>query len=672
MNISKSKYLLFVLFIGFVFVNGFSQNIIQRDTLILDKYPGIFSVALRTSQNKLLKNGAAKFDSELYKDSLSQQFFKLNIQGNYKDDRYHGYWAFSELVYVLQIENIVHNKKHQLDYKLNGTESRVVMRFTNGQATGRWMIDNYTIMNGVQKDLQNSGFIFCENGVFTGAFSYSNEKENISISGNLNNQGFLHGVLKIKWLDSEKGEISEERLYQDGFLLQISRFENEDTKPFMLIEFADVQQLLNDLQNNRINQNSRIQMSDKHYGILFDNGYTEQDLRLHAQKFGNDIISSFFESFQRFINVESQAFEKPIAKLTRRFIYQYNDPSPWEPIEMKIDDLLTKTKEFINAPSNILYAEQSDSVARAWTIMNHILEKTLILEDVVQKHKTDFFDTRDRNNYYASGVTGLNKKEVLYFRNRKNENISIDFSPPTLVDTPENFMDQIDAYLRFLLMKFEKNQLIAFNQVTDLEQRENLKTIDSLIVHFEQLNENFYGEISELSNTPFENLSFEQKIFFLAHQRKLSQLRKNYLNKIEYTEKTDLGRQYIDAMQNLSDNQKRLADIGRRQKRIDSLFTIYEDNPFDYRKIELPILSQIKEKGLLLFRHYAELLFAETRSDKFIQRLAAIEQLLDKLEYYAANYNKQEVQALNRALRRESVPNRIERLFEIRIDNDNE
>lgn len=672
MNISKSKYLLFVLFIGFVFVNGFSQNIIQRDTLILDKYPGIFSIALRTSQNKLLKNGAAKFDSELYKDSLSQQFFKLNIQGNYKDDRYHGYWAFSELVYVLQIENIVHNKKHQLDYKLNGTESRVVMRFTNGQATGRWMIDNYTIMNGVQKDLQNSGFIFCENGVFTGAFSYSNEKENISISGNLNNQGFLHGVLKIKWLDSEKGEISEERLYQDGFLLQISRFENEDTKPFMLIEFADVQQLLNDLQNNRINQNSRIQMSDKHYGILFDNGYTEQDLRLHAQKFGNDIISSFFESFQRFINVESQAFEKPIAKLTRRFIYQYNDPSPWEPIEMKIDDLLTKTKEFINAPSNILYAEQSDSVARAWTIMNHILEKTLILEDVVQKHKTDFFDTRDRNNYYASGVTGLNKKEVLYFRNRKNENINIDFSPPTLVDTPENFMDQIDAYLRFLLMKFEKNQLIAFNQVTDLEQRENLKTIDSLIVHFEQLNENFYGEISELSNTPFENLSFEQKIFFLAHQRKLSQLRKNYLNKIEYTEKTDLGRQYIDAMQNLSDNQKRLADIGRRQKRIDSLFTIYEDNPFDYRKIELPILSQIKEKGLLLFRHYAELLFVETRTDKFIQRLAAIEQLLDKLEYYAANYNKQEVQALNRALRRESVPNRIERLFEIRIDNDNE
>lgn len=672
MSLSQPKYGLSVLFTLIVIINGVAQNTYVRDTVILDKYPGVFSVQLRTGQSKAIKNGAAKFDSELYADSLSNAFSKLTIQGSYKDGKYHGYWTFSELIYLLQIENIVHNKKHQLDYKLNGTESRVVMRFTHGQATGRWMIDNYIIQNGVQKDLQNSGFIFCDNGVYTGSFSYSNEKENISISGNLNNQGFLHGALKITWLDSVKGKISEERLYQDGFLLLISRFENDDNKPFMVIEYADVQQLINDIQNNRSPQNNQIQMSDKHYGILFDNGYTSQDLRLSVQQDGNEIIERFFESFERFISVQSNEFEKPIAKLTRRFVYQYNDPYTWESIGLKIETLLAKTKEFINSPSNVLYAEQSDSVARALAIMNHIFEKTLILEDVVLKNTSSFFDTRDRNNFYALGVPGLNKRETLYFRNKKNENVSIDFSPPTLVDTPQNFMDQIDAYLNFLTMKFEKNQLIAFTQVKDLEQRGNLQTVDSLIVHYEQLNESYFGEISLLTKIPFENLRFEQKIFFLAYQRKLSQLRKNYLNKTEYSEKMDIGKQYIDAMQNLSDNQKRLSDIGRRQKRIDSLFTIYEDNPFDYRKIEIPILGQIKEKGLLLFRHYAELLFAETRTERFIHRLAAIEQLLDKLEHYAANYNTSEVQALNRALRRESVPNRIERLFEIRIDNDNE
>jgi hypothetical protein len=672
MNTVLNKCTSIFLFIGIVSLKVFSQNIIERDTLILDKYQGVFGISIRTNQNKISKNGSASFSSQLYKDSLTNQLYKLNINGNYKDNRYHGYWTFSELNYLLQIENITHNKKHQLDYRLNGIESRVVMRFTNGQATGRWMIDNYTIQNGIQKDLQNSGSILCDNGIFTGSFSYSNEKENISITGNLNNNGFLHGVLKISWLDTLKGKISEERLYQDGFLLQVSRYEKEDNKPFVVIEYTDVQQLILDIQNNKGEQSSRIQMSAKHYGILFDNGYTSQDTRLNIQKKGNEIIDHFFRSFERYVSIHTEEFDMPIAKLTRRFIYEYKDPNPWEGLSSQIDVLRTKTKEFINAPSNILYAEQSDSVARALAIMNHIYDKTLLLEDVVDKHKSNFFDSRDRNNYYNQGVPGLNRRETLYYKNKKNENISIDFSPPTLVDRPENFMDQIEAYLNFLFIKFDRNQSIAFTQVIDLEQRENLKTVDSLIIYHEQFNEAFYGEIATLTKTPFENLRFEQKIFFLAYQRKLSQLRKNYLNKTEYAEKIDIGKQYIDAMQNLSDNQKRLSDIGRRQKRIDSLFTIYEDNPFDYRKIELPILSQIKEKGLLLFRHYAELLFAETRSDKFNLRLVAIDQLLDKLEYYAANYNKQEVQALNRALRRESVPNRIERLFEIRIDNDNE
>lgn len=673
MTITRSKYLLFPMFMLFTVMNSRSQNTLSRDTLVLGKYSGAFGVQLKTAQGKTIKNGSALFDSDLYKDTVANQFFKLNIQGSYKDGRYHGYWTFSELAYVLQINNIIHNKKHQLEYNLNGTESRVVMRFTNGQPTGRWMIDNYTIQNGAQRDLQNSGFIFCEKGVFTGSFSYVNENKNISITGNLNNQGFLHGVLKISWLENDKRKITEDRLYQDGFLLQISRYENEDRRPFMLIEYTDVQELINNIQKNSSNvSNSHVKMSDKHYGILFDNGYTHEDLRLNIQMEGNDIIANFLGSFDRYISVESDEFDKPIAKLTRRFVYQYNDPQSWENLAIRLDDLHRKTKEFINSPSNLLYAAQSDSLARALTLMNHIYEKVMILDDVLTKNISDFFDTRNRNNFYSLGVPGLNKKETIFYRNKKNENISVDFSPTTLVDTPENFMDQIDAYLSFLESKYSRNQTIAFTQVSDLEQRENLKNIDSLIIHLEQLNESYFGEIAVLNKTPFESLRFEQKIFFLSYQRKLSQLRKNYLTKSEYVEKIEIGKQYIDAMQNLSENQNRLSEVGKRQKRIDSIFTIYEENPFDYRKIELPILSQIKEKGLLLFRHYAELLFAETRPDRFLQRLAAIEQLLDKLEYYAANYNAREVQALNRALRRESVPNRIERLFEIRIENDNE
>lgn len=656
--------LFFSLFLG---ANLHAQNKLLRDTLILDQYAGVFSFDTKTTQENTFKNGNAKFESTLYRDNLSDKLLKLNIQGSYKDNRYHGYWTFSELQYILKIRDITQLKSHQLEYDLNGFESRVVMRFTNGKATGRWLIDNYIIQNGKQRDLQNSGFIFCEQGVFTGTFSYTNEKEQFSVEGNLNGAGFLNGLLRFTWMDTLKGIITEERLYQDGFLLQLSRFENNDSKPFVFVEYNDVKDQLIRIQND---PSSKIQISENAYGIAFDNGYNPLDLRLQMQEKGNDIVASFLSSFDRYLQGNSDEFDKPLAKLTRRFIFQYQDPEVLGTIESKLENILHKTKDFINSPSNILYATQSDTVSKALSIMRHLQEKALIIEDVIEKNNSGFFEIRNRNNFYANGVPGLNKKETIYYRNKKNENVSFEYIPTILVNSPENLLEQIDEYLNFLEFKFNKHQLIAFNQVSDLEEMAALSRIDSLIIYYENKNESYYGNVEELAKSPFESLRFEQKIYLLAHQKKLAQLRKNYILKLEYQDKIEVGNQYVEALQNLEEHELRLVRIGERQKRIDSLFTIYEDNPFDYRKIELPILGQIKEKGLLLFRHYAELLYAETRPERFEQRILLLEQLLDKLDYYAANYQNQEVIGLNRAMRRESVPARIERLFEIGIEHE--
>lgn len=642
-----------------------SQNKMQRDTTILNQYAGVFSFDVKTSASSVLKNGSAKFESSLYQDSLLSNLLKLNIQGSYKDNRFHGYWTFSELLYTLNIKDISQLKTHQLEYELNGFESRVVMRFINGKATGRWLIDNYVIENGKQKDLQNSGFIFCEDGVFTGAFSYTNEEEQFSVQGNLNGLGYLNGALRLSWIDSLKGRIVEERLYQDGFLLQLSRYENNDSQPYLFIEYNDVKDQLIRIQND---PSSKIRISDGHYGIDFDNGYHAQDLRLKMQIAGNEIVEHFLESFERYLHGESNEFDPPVAKLTRRFVFAYNDPNLMHELESKLETVLEKTNEFINSPSNILYAAQSDTVAKALSIMTHLHEKALIIEDVLQKNKSGFFEIRNRNNFYANGVSGLNKNETIYYRNKKNEMVPFEYQPTILINSPSDLLEKLDAYLDFLLFKFNKHQLIAFNQVSDLEEREELRRIDSLIIFYEQKNDTYFGSIDELSKKPFESLRFEQKIYLLTHQKKLSLLRKNYIVKTDFIEKIDIGTQYVVALQNLNENELRLARIGQRQMRIDSLFTIYEDNPFDYREIELPILSQIKGKGLLLFRHYAELLYSETRPERFVERLELIEQLLNKLEYYAANYQNQEVIGLNRAVRRESVPARIERLFEIGIE----
>lgn len=664
---AKRFYILFCVlgYNAFQLLNA--QQKIEGDTTMLNIYKGKFSQQFTSKQGSQVKDGVFNFQSEVMRDVEKDQLNKLTIQGTYKDGFYHGYWGFSELNYDLTIENIVQGKSHVLDYSLNGSETRAVMRFNLGKASGRWMIDEYKIENSRQKELHNNGFIFCNSGYYNGEFSFKNDKDYSSVQGQLNADGFLNGPLLLRWRDENNREIREERIYQDGFLLIINRYEGADQRPFMVVEFNDVQQQLIDLQKNTKTQ---IKISDAYYGVHFDNGYRESDLRLQSQVEGNALLERFLSVFDRYLGDNNQGFDHPEIRFTKRFVFDYGDDfEQIKSISARTQTVIKNAEQFLNTPSNILYAAQSDSISRSMTVMNQVLQKSLIIQDAIHKIESGFFNHRNRDIYYSSGVKGLDKNENLYYKTKKDSTLSA-WTPSRLITNPNNLLDDMETYLQFLEFKYQRHQSTTALNVADLAQSSTLVRIDSLIVHFESVTSKLYGSPETLSNLPYEKLNFEQKIFLLSNQKKLTQLRKNYLSKIEFTEKKDIGNQYIEIMSSLSDNYDRLLTVGQRQKQIDSLFTIFQDNPFDYRMVEIPILSQIKEKGLLLFRHYAEQLYSETRVDRFEHRLNQLELLLDRLKYFAENHNDSEVMNINRAVRRESVPSRIERIFNIGNDKD--
>lgn len=651
-----------ILFVICFFTVLRAQKIVQGDSTILNIYKGQFNKTYQLREGQLIKNGAFRFESDLIKNLDKKELQKLNIQGSHKDGKFHGYWSYSELNYLLKIKDVNQGRTHTMEYSLDGNETRVVMRFNNGRASGRWMIDRYKIENSRQRDLQNSGYIFCDNGHYTGEFFFQNEEKQLSIRGQLNPDGFLHGPMIIRWRNEEQKDIREERIYQNGFLLVLNRYENDDQKPMVSIEFTDVQTQINDLRNN---PNSAIQVSKGHYGIRFDNGYKANDLRAQMQNEGTEILAYFLGVFDRYLDESSGEVLKPEIRFTKRFVFDYQDDEQLlSNMATRAQVLKQKSEQFLILPSNILYASQSDSVSRSMKIMEHILSKTEIIDDFLQKNAQGYFESRNRNNYFSQGIPGLQSNETLYFKSRK-DSLSIEWKPKRLVNSPESLVENMNAYLQFLETLYERQSLMTSTRVSDLLQSETLRKTDSLIVSLEHLNSSQFGNVDDLAKQPFDRLSFEQKIYLLAYQKKLSQIRKSYLSKTEFNEKKEFGNQYIENLKNLNEQYERLREVGRRQKRIDSVFTLYEDNPFDYRKIELPILAQIKEKGLILFRHYAEMLYAETRPERFEQRLVLIENLLNKMEYFAANHTQQEVLAINRAARRETVPGRIERIFEL-------
>ena len=663
----RNLFFLILFFFGFCCSALLAQKTKSGDTVIFDSFEGNYSQTFKTENSNLIKNGSFKFESNVLQDSIINRLNKLSIQGSHKDGQFHGYWTFSKLLYILDIKNINQGRTHSLDYALSGKEIRVVMRFNNGLATGRWMIDKYLIENSRQRELQNSGFIFCNNGFFTGEFAYKNDDEKIALNGQLNEDGYLDGQLFIRWRDDNNKDIREERKYRDGFLLQLNRFEGDDQKPFLNLEYRDVEMQLQLLQNESQNE---IKISEGFYGVHFDNGYKQKDLRNEMQIEGNQWVEHFLSIFTGFLDENSNEVTVPQTRFTKRFVFDYGDDLELlDKLKKQNRLLLTSAEQFINTPSNILYAEQSDSVARSMRVMQQIHDKSIIIEDVLEKIASGFFESRNRDNFYSSGISGLDAKEMLYYPSKK-DSVAFAWEPTTLITSAENLLNNLESYLSFLDMKYKKHEKNTTTKVTNLQQAATLSAIDSTIVHYEAQNEASFGSIDNLSKQPFENLGFEQKIYLLAHQKKLAQIRKNYLAKTEFEDKREIGNQYIDNLKSLAGQYERLRQVGIEQKRIDSLFTIYEDNPFDYRMVEIPILSQIKEKGLRLFRHYAEELYAETKPERFEQKLSQIELLLERLKYFSENYNNANVQAINRAVRRESVPARIERLFDLGNDKD--
>lgn len=663
----KNLIFLILLFFGYGYSAVLAQKTKSGDTLIFDSFEGVYTQTFKSENNSSFKNGSFKFESKVLQDSIYNRLNKLSIQGSHKDGYYHGYWTFSKLIYELDIKNVNQGRTHSLDYALNGKEIRVVMRFNNGLATGRWMIDKYLIENSRQRELQNSGFIFCNNGFFNGEFSYKNDDEKVSLNGKLNEDGYLDGQLLIRWRDENNKDIREEREYRDGFLLQLNRFEGDDQTPFLNLEYRDVEMQLQLLQNESQNE---IKISDGFYGVHFDNGYKQKDLRNEMQKEGNQWVEHFLSVFTGFLDENSTEVNLPQIRFTKRFVFDYGDDLELlDKLKKQNQLLLNNAEQFINTPSNILYAAQSDSVARSMRVMQQINDKARIIEDVLEKIASGFFESRNRDNFYSSGIAGLNTNETLYYPSKK-DSIAFVWEPSKLITSADNLLANLEDYLSFLEMKYKKHEKNTTTKVTNLQQATTLSAIDTTIVHYEAQNEANFGSIDALSKKPFENLGFEQKIYLLAHQKKLAQIRKNYLAKTEFEDKKEIGNQYIDNLKNLASQYERLRQVGIEQKRIDSLFTIYEDNPFDYRMVEIPILSQIKEKGLRLFRHYAEELYAETKPERFEQRLSQIELLLTRLKYFSENYNNADVQAINRAVRRESVPARIERLFDLGNDKD--
>jgi len=183
----------------FLLVGSFSSNLAAQD---LQTYSGNYDLSgdyfwvkgqatytyKELADYTKIREGSFKFQSDMKGEEFGQSYrarFIENVSGQYKNNLKNGLWLHN--IQLLKIEDINASIEVKANYK-------------EGKPDGSWNLELKDLSTGAIKEMMSMNF---RNGTITGTFKKINVDEGIEISGNCDENGYLHGKVVTKELDNE-------------------------------------------------------------------------------------------------------------------------------------------------------------------------------------------------------------------------------------------------------------------------------------------------------------------------------------------------------------------------------------------------------------------------------------------------------------------------------------
>jgi len=634
------------------------------DTVFGD-FPGVETYAITVKDSTPIKRGNYTFNSNLLKEATADSilFKELKISGVFANNKKQENWTYRFYHYTLEDITINRSWNASLNHELNGFEDVFSIPYQDGSFQGKAYWKRKELKNGRYKKENLIASVNHHNDTLIGKFFIT--KEDIEIRGQLTLTGFLDGELYLKY-NHDGVEIQEVRTYDDGFLIEIRKTNATKNEEILAITFDDVIEQLQLFADTADNQ--QLEISDHYFGSKFNFAYQQRDARIVEQLNGNQVLDKHLLAFDSIHNTHYPANEhKTILKLTRRFqfIYDDDDDSLLASLPIETTKLKQVIDSLLNQPTVILRKNYSDTIYQQYEVLSYASSKLSILNDVLEKITGGYFDFRFRDKYYENGIPGLDKNDTVFIQANGTE-ISIPLQTKK-IDGSDDLLLKMSSY-RQAIKELSDSLITSITQsLTVYQNQETIDSLDRIIAINEQTISELYGNPSIYEAEKASEISFSQKFSLSVHERILDKKYDAYLsNSLPQNELIALGGRVICIQHFLIDNQVSINEIETmKQDWNDSLFTTYRDNPFDFRKLETKTLEGIQSSSTILLIYYANQLLNAKNCEQLSIELQHIKKLDRRVKYLVKNQKMEKVQQLNKAVRREQVPNRIERFLEL-------
>lgn len=620
-------------------------------------------------KNGLNGNNYTEFDEdkkegefEFYtaeKDSTDEDFTIGHVyKGTFKDGKKDGAWEYS----YNRLRPTRVSKIQDLSIKYNGSGNQffVQAQFDENSAVGSWKSFYKNIEDGKITDtLFRAQTKFVKNKM---AEVFEASSDSMTIQGEINESGFLSGTWSFYQTTKENGVIEEQRVYDEGVLIEHKLIIDEE-------EYAVKHIGLDQTEGGEGESWKEVNVSESYFNIIYQTNFGVEDaLSLDKSnqliKRSNQFLKKSIFSFGKYnetklwtvLNEDDILYPK---LRVRSFPYTDKEKENIEKGSELIEKSNALIKEYLEDPQVDINRYNYKEVSLYYEIYKIYKKELTKLKNVFDKLSLPVYEYIDRSeilpHIIEDGINYPEKVEFEYEDKKQEEEYSFpedisknDFSIQMLVEHLEVILKSIEETKEEVTPIIEKNKKRA--EIADKET-ELVEIRDSILTLFnDKENREDYNKYHE---------SFKEDIIKFTLDKF-----KDYANK-DVEDRLGKTQSVIDCFKMMASFYSDLVDLKEKVERIEESYTREVWSPVVYTYMT----ETIKER---IYKAYENILLEKVIED--IKSNIDCDKMQEKVENISILYKEmmsirdRDTSKEERSLRRVKDADKILSILNIKLN----
>ncbi|WP_228779965.1 hypothetical protein [Aquiflexum lacus] len=580
------------------------------------------------ANNRAILDGEFEFESKRIDSLDKRKLYKLNVTGNYSDNKKTGQWNYIDENHLIYLNDVM---EFVPDISLESTRKEIKANYKEGVPHGSLEFkENVFIDENLRIQARSYNLSFFE-GNLQGEFRFEKLHQGniLKIKGDATEKGVMTGNWEFEYL--ENGIlIKETRRYEDGFLIGLNKIEKDSGTTIQEVIYYNT---INKLKAIDEEEDVPYRISDNYFELTFNDGFRNLSNEFSGQTNGNQLLGEFLLKILTYdtlyVNAQNELIAYPLH--TKRFRYDLSDEdkSNIDSLEREFNKLENDVTVLASRNALAINRNRKDSLAFAYEFFQFNQEKIMDFRDVVDIFSSDDIYYIDQSNFFREGFDFLTSKDVIRYEfEEKTYEKVIEYN--SLDNNSKKLIELFRVYINEIQQKVNEVGGYVLGELNQIKQSEDLETIEDEILQAKNQLDSLYSNF-ESESISVNSVAFQIRQNILNNQ--FNDLNEEYSSLENYEERFKKGLEIMVLLETTETVFQSLPKLSVAWEGIVELYTDVTLDPFTFNpSFKVLRKRRIVEAGEKVFYSYLEDIKNESSYNNLKDHFLDIDNLLFRME----------------------------------------